>query len=118
MKIRLGKDKFKLKKSSKLVGLKISSNPDVISNEQKKYTRLGGFKIFDIGADKDADKELDNLRQADEVEVGTHVYVDEESETPFVPNGDIYINFAEGVDAEEQAIVLDEFHLELQHQIS
>lgn len=124
MKVRLGKDTFKLKKSSKLVGLKPStssqesSDSKVINEEQKKYTRLGGFKIFDIGEDKDADKELDTLRQSDEVEVGTHVYVDEESDIPFVPNGDIYINFAEGVDAEEQAIVLDEFHLKLQKQLS
>ena len=125
MKVRLGKDKFKLKKSKKLVGLKTvtsrsteSTTPKALEGQQRKYTRLGGFQIFDIGNAADADKELDNLRQADEVEVGTHVYVSEDDDTPFVPNGDIYITFAEGVDAEEQAIVLDEFNLELVKQRS
>ncbi|MFK7945978.1 MAG: S8 family serine peptidase [Saprospiraceae bacterium] len=120
MKIRLGKDKFKLKKSNTLVGLKTaksrsteSTTPKSLNEQQKKYTRLGGFQIFDIGNANNADKELDSLREADEVEVGTHVYVDEDGQTPFVPNGDIYITFAERVDAEEQAIVLDEFNLEL-----
>lgn len=120
MKIRLGKDKFRLKKSNKLVGVKTiksrsaeSVTPKALNEQQKKYTRLGGFQIFDIGNADDADKELDNLREADEVEVGTHVYVGEDDDTPFVPNGDIYITFAEGVDDEEQAIVLDEFNLEL-----
>lgn len=121
MKIRLGKSKTKLKKSDSLIGLKTvksrstgePTTPEAIDKEQKKYTRLGGFQIFDVGAEKSADKELDELRAADEVEVGTHVYVGEDGKTPFVPNGDIYITFSEGVDEEEQAIVLDEFHLVL-----
>lgn len=120
MKIRLGKGKIELKKSKKLVGLKTLKSrsaepvtPEALNETQKKYTRLGGFQIFDVGEATDADKELDDLREASEVEVGTHVYVDGESDTPFVPTGDLYINFAEGVDEEEQMIVLDEFKLEL-----
>ena len=123
MKIRLGKSKTKLKKSDSLIGLKTIKSrstgelttPEAVK-EQKKYTRLGGFQIFDIGEEKDANTELDALREAEEVEVGTHVYVGEDGKTPFVPNGDIYITFAEGVDAEEQAIVLDEFNLVLDEQ--
>lgn len=125
MKIRLGKGKMKLKKSDKLVGLKTLKSrstepitPKALEDKQKKYTRLGGFQIFDVGDEKDVNAKLDNLREADEVEVGTHVYVGEDGETPFVPNGDVYITFAQGVDEEEQAIVLDEFNLELIRQRS
>jgi subtilisin family serine protease len=126
MKIRLGKSKTTLQKSDRLIGLKTfksrstgeSTTPEAINKDQKKYTRLGGFQIFDVGAEKDVNTELDTLREADEVEVGTHVYVGEDGQTPFVPNGDIYITFAEGVDAEEQAIVLDEFSLVLEEQRS
>lgn len=121
MKVRLGKGKVKLKKSTNLIGLKTFKSrstgeptaPKAIEKEEKKYTRLGGFQIFDLGEKKDADSELDSLREADEVEIGTHVYVGEDGKTPFVPNGDIYITFSEGVDEEEQAIVLDEFNLTL-----
>lgn len=121
MKIRLGKGKTALKKSTKLIGLKTLKSrsaepmmPEAINSEQKVFNRLGGFQIFDVGEQGDTNKELDNLRAADEVEVGTHVYVGSDGETPFVPTGDIYINFAEGVDEEEQNIVLDEFKLVLE----
>jgi subtilisin family serine protease len=125
MKIRLGKSKTQLKKSDSLIGLKTfksrstgeSTTPDAINEDQKKYTRLGGFQIFDVG-EKNANTELDSLRDADEVEIGTHVYVGEDGKTPFVPNGDIYITFSDRVDAEEQAIVLDEFSLVLEEQKS
>jgi subtilisin family serine protease len=121
MKVRLGKGKMQLKKSDSLIGLKTfksrstgqPTTPEAIDKEQKKYTRLGGFQIFDVGVEKDVNTELDSLRDADEVEMGTHVYVGEDGKTPFVPNGDIYITFTEGVDEEEQAIVLDEFKLVL-----
>lgn len=120
MKIRLGKGKTELRKSNKLIGLKTLKSrsaeplmPEAIDEKQKVFNRLGGFQIFDVGEKGNTNQELDSLRDASEVEVGTHVYVGSDGETPFVPTGDIYINFAEGVDEEEQNIVLDEFRLVL-----
>ena len=120
LKIRLGKGKAKLQKSKKLIGLKTMKSrsadpvtPKNIKEEQQVHERLGGFQIFDIGKKKNADKALDKLRRADEVEIGTHVYVTKNGDAPFVPTGDIYITFEIGVDEEEQAIVLNEFNLKL-----
>ncbi len=120
LKIRLGKGKAKLQKSKKLIGLKTMKSrsaaptkPKNIKEEQQVHERLGGFQIFDIGKKKNADKALDKLRKADEVEVGTHVYVTKNGDSPLVPTGEIYITFEIGVDEEEQSIVLDEFNLEL-----
>jgi hypothetical protein len=119
-KIRLGKGKAKVQKSKKLIGLKTMKSrsaepvtPKNIKEEQQVHERLGGFKIFDIGNKKNANKALDKLRKDDEVEVGTHVYVINDGDAPLVPTGDIYITFEIGVDEEEQAIVLSEFNLEL-----
>lgn len=119
--IRLGKGKVKLQKSDRLLGLKTmksrSAEPivprGVEAATQPFAQHLGGFQIFDVGEATDTNEALDALRKEDEVEAGTHVYVAENGTTPLVPTGDIYINFEIGVDGEEQAIVLDEFHLRL-----
>lgn len=124
MKIRLGKSKVTFRKSDRLVGLKTlksrSTNksvlPESVKEEQRKFDRLGGFEIFDIGEEKNADSELDAIREAPEVEIGTHVYLVGENDVPFVPNGYIYITFADGLDKKGQAMVLDEFKLELGEQ--
>ena len=50
---------------------------------------------------------------AHEVQVGTHVYYAEGSNKPLVATGDIYITFEQGVSEEEQAIVLEEYRLQL-----
>ncbi len=125
MKIRLGKTITTLKKSDKLIGLKTLKSrsaepliPNSIDEKQKVYNRLGGFQIFDVGEEGDTNKELDALREEAEVEVGTHVYVGEDGKTPFVPTGDIFITFQDGVDEEEQNIVLEEFKLVLENRRS
>ncbi len=106
-----------LVKSENLVGLKTqktrsASKPKGINKNQKVHTNLGDFEVFDLGAKgKNIDDKLDDIRKEETVEVGTHVFHTENGELPMVPNGDIYIVFEDGLNAEEQQLVLDEYHL-------
>jgi len=116
--VRSGKNELTLRKSQQLVGLKRTATrsleePDFI--EQEVMKNLGGFNIVTLQpeAGKTIDEKLDEVRQSDAVEVGTHVYFAEGSNRPLVPTGFIYITFQTGVSEPEQQAPLEEFHLEL-----
>ncbi|MCB0550668.1 MAG: S8 family serine peptidase [Phaeodactylibacter sp.] len=115
--IKSGKGELSLKKSKTLVGLKTASEKpageeDYVQSEVHKS--LGGFQVVSLkNDDEDIDSKLDEVRQRDEVEVGTHVYYAEGSNKPLVATGDIYITFEDGVSEGEQNIVLEEYHLEI-----
>lgn len=118
MNIKLGRGKFNIQKSKKLIGLKQFTTRGATAADKpettKKLEKLGGFKVLEVdGSVEDIDSKLDTLRQEADVEVGTHVYHIEGSDKPLVPTGEIHISFAYNVDAEEQQLVMDEFHLHL-----
>ena len=115
--IKSGKGELTLKKSKQLVGLKTTTSR---STEEETFVdkevlkNLGGFQVVELTAkDKDIDQQLDDVREKDEVEVGTHVYFAEGSNKPLVATGEIYVTFEEGVSLEEQAMVFDEYALEI-----
>lgn len=119
-KVKVGKGELTLRKSEDLVGLKSVKSekrdaappPDFIKEE--KMHSLGGFRVVTLeNGDGPLDERLDEVRQKEEVEVGTHVYFAEGDKNPMVPTGEIFILFQPDVDVEEQALVLDEFRLEL-----
>lgn len=71
---------------------------------------LEGFEVFN--AKRNLDQKLDDLRATPEVSIGTHVWhVDGEDDTPFVPTGNIYLEFKPGTDDAKQHEILDEFDL-------
>jgi len=116
--VRSGKNKLTLRKSKKLVGVKTAETtersleePDFV--EENVMDDLGGFNIITLKDADDVDEKLDQVREREDVEVGTHVYYAEGSDRPLVPTGDIYIVFQDGVTEEDQQTVLDEFRLEL-----
>lgn len=115
--IKSGKGELSLKKSNSLVGLKTttekpSDQEDYVESELR--SNLGGFQVVSLRKEgEDIDSKLDEVRQRDEVEVGTHVYYAEGSNKPLIATGDIYITFEDGVSESEQAIVLEEYHLEV-----
>ncbi len=116
--VKSGTGELTLRKSQQLVGLKKNKTrsleePEFVHEEILK--NLGGFNIVTLKPEegKTVDEKLDEVRQADSVEVGTHVYFAEGSNRPLVPTGFIYITFQEGVSEKEQQVPLEEFHLEL-----
>jgi subtilisin family serine protease len=115
--IRSGKGELTLRKSQSLVGLKAADEKPLEERtfvQQELLQSLGGFHVVSLDtAGADIDQRLDELRQKDDIEVGTHVYFAEGSNRPLVATGEIYITFEEGVSEAEQQIVLDEYKLEL-----
>lgn len=114
--VRSGKGELNLKKSQSLVGLRTKGGESVASNDfvqEEMHQSLGGFSIVKLEGDESIDLKLDEVRSRDEVEIGTHVYYAEGSNRALVATGEIFITFSEGVDEQEQAIVLDEYKLEL-----
>ena len=116
LKVKSGKSELTLHKSQRMVGLKTVQTrglekPDFV--EAEILQNLGGFNIVTLKDSENIDTKLDEVREREEVEVGTHVYFAEGSERPVVPTGIIYISFHAGVSEAEQKIVLDEYSLEL-----
>ncbi|MBL7791164.1 MAG: S8 family serine peptidase [Saprospiraceae bacterium] len=116
--IQSGKGEITLRKSQSLVGLKTTETRE--ADEQADYTEkevlknLGGFNIVKLNTEgTTVDDKLDEVRNREEVEVGTHVYYAEGSNRPLVATGEIYIVFAAGVSEDEQRIVLQEYSLQL-----
>ena len=115
--VKSGQGELVLSKSQQLVGLKANKAKSL---SKKKYVKeefhrhLGGFQVVQLEKEGDSiDNKLDEVRDKKEVEVGTHVYYAEGSKRPLVPTGEIYIVYADGTNEEEQALVLDEYHLEV-----
>ncbi|MEM6966885.1 MAG: S8 family serine peptidase [Bacteroidota bacterium] len=121
IKVRFGKKELQLEKSNKIVGLKkrpSTNQPATFKGapfvRSSIYNSLGGFNVVSLRKDGETvDDKLDEVREYDAVEVGTHVYYAEGSDRMLVPTGEIYITFHEGVGEEEQMLTLDEFKLEL-----
>ncbi|MBK7871239.1 MAG: S8 family serine peptidase [Saprospiraceae bacterium] len=117
--VKSGKNELTLRKSQQLVGIKKTETqersleqPDFIEEEVMK--NLGGFNIVTLKKDgASVDEKLDEVRERDEVELGTHVYYAEGSNRPLVATGKIYITFHDGVSDLNQQAVLDEYHLEV-----
>lgn len=118
LKIRNGKNELSLKKSKSLVGLRTQTDKaatDAPFVQEELLQNLGGFNIVKLSKEegKDIDQQLDEVRERQEVEVGTHVYYAEGSDKPLVATGELYITFAAGTEPAEQQIALEEFKLEL-----
>ena len=116
--IKSGKGKLQLRKSRSLVGIKPATPKKDIQGadfvKEQVLPNLGGFKVVKLDRGRGSvDKKLDEVRQHDEVQLGTHVYYAEGSKRPLVPTGEIFIVFREGTNDEEQNIVLDEYSLVL-----
>lgn len=115
--VKSGKGELTLRKSKNLVGLKTKTQKDLKDSdyvEQEVFKNLGGFNVVNLNKEgASIDEKLDEVRENQDIELGTHVYYADGSNRPLVATGEIYITFHDKVSAEEQALVLDEFKLEL-----
>lgn len=115
--VRSGKGEIIVKKSAQLVGVKTKEKEEITDKsfvKEEIIPSLGGFNIVTLEQDGETvDQKLDEVRQRDDVKVGTHVYYAEGSNKPMVPTGEIYIVFEDGVGPNEQQVVLEEFSLAL-----
>ncbi len=114
--VRSGKGELTLRKSTKLVGLKMEDEEQKIQEVAAEVLpEMGGFKVVTLKdrAGKGIDAALDEVRKDDKVKVGTHVWFAEGENKPIVPTGRLYIDFHDGVSEAEQDMALGEYKLEL-----
>lgn len=115
--VKSGKGKLILEKSASLVGLKTHESVETKDQEfvdKEVIPSLGGFNVVSLKTDEmGVDAKLDEVRQENVVEVGTHIYFAEGSKKPVIATGEIFIAFRDGVSEGEQQMVLDEYKLEL-----
>ncbi len=118
MKINLGQGMFILKKSPKLIGVKLRPNAKKLPAEIQKgkiFARgLGGFVIYQpyLGRRK-IDSVLDVVRKSRNVVLGTHVYYIQGSKTPVVPTGKILVVFTNSTKIKERKRILDSLKLKI-----
>ncbi len=109
--------KLTLKKSTKLVGLKKKrEDTEMQEVDAKVIADLGGFEVVTLSSQKDVDSALDEVRQHDDVEVGTHIYFVDGDNRPVVATGVIYVEMTQGVGIEEQQVIFDAFALDVLEQ--
>lgn len=124
IKVNFGMGAVVLEKSKKYIGVKQTATrsleePSALDAATKEVLLpcLGGFKIISVEPAKGqrglVNRQLDNVRGLDEVEVGTHVYHMEGSDRPLVPTGSIYITFGENVTEKQQEDILAKYKLTL-----
>ena len=113
--VRIGEQLVALRKSDRLVGVKTIGNAleaGALPGDAARSS-LGGFDLIRLEDAEDSDRRLDAVRERPEVELGTHVYHTVNGQRPIVPTGKLILTFRQGVSAEEQRLVLDQYHLRM-----
>ena len=116
--VKCGKSDLVLKKSQIYVGIKPTSYSDTTKKvkgiHKKVLQHLGGFNLVTLDkGSRSLDYQLDEIRKEDQIAQGTHVYHVDGSNRPLIPTGEIFIQFHEKTNLEEQTIVLEEYALEV-----
>ena len=121
--LRYGGGQMPLYKSKKYIAVKVGPDmesaavSDLIPQTETidpKAAGLGGFQIINVAeANFPMEETLDRLRATSAVREGTHVFHTSDDEVPFVPTGEIYIEFTPDASFENRQELLDKYKLEL-----
>lgn len=122
--LRYGAGQIRIKQSDTLIGVRPQQNREKDASlalntalEGAKWHEagmLGGFRIVSIAADQSGtDKLLDEIRRANAIAVGTHVFELPDGKGIFVPTGDIFVEFDPGVDGATRQKAFDKLFLEI-----
>ena len=119
--LKMGKDTVKLVKSKKYIAIK--PRPGVDRGELAELapelaattspgTELGGFQLINVeDAAAPFEETLDALRAESAVNSGTHVFHTSDDEVPFVPTGQLFIEYEPEASVEERQKVLEDYAL-------
>lgn len=119
-KISLNYGGIKISLSKSKTDAAIQYHPGAPKSAAKKANRgavaappIEGFEV--VRSKRGIDQKLDQLRARPEVAVGTHVWnFDGQDDTPFVPTGNLYIEFdTNRTDADKQREILESLHLNI-----
>ncbi len=121
--LRFGSRELPLTKSEKLIGVK--PNPGIgrrilsemvpqVAGPVSPGSLLGGFQLINVEDENlSMEETLDGLRAHPAITTGTHVFHTSDDEVPFVPTGQIYVEFKPDTPAEECQDLLEEHGLEI-----
>ncbi len=111
-----------LRKSEHLIGVKPRTGADRAALKTALAgtravnggPQLGGFQLVEV-ADNGAvmERTLNAIRAHPEVSTGTHVFHTSDDNVPFVPTGQLYIEFAAGAPLEQCQELLGRHHLQV-----
>ena len=74
--------------------------------------QIEGFSVLETK--RGIDQKIDAMREKPEIAVGTHVWnMEGQEDIPFIPTGNLYIEFSEKSDVEQQQAILEEFGLNI-----
>ncbi len=121
-KVNLGRGWAILKKSNKLIGVKIKPGaktlPASLKESQVVYQHLAGFKIYRVGRTyKQVEAVLNKVRKHRNVLLGTHVYFKESSDKPIVPNGMIFVAFSGESKTKDQRAIIKKLKLKQERKV-
>lgn len=121
--LKIGGDNLRLFKSQKYVAIKPQPGIDrrelaelapELAVTASPATTLGGFQVINVAdAPRAMEDTLNALREAPEVSVGTHVFHTSDDEVPFVPTGQIYIEYQPDATLEDCQKLLEDFGLQI-----
>jgi subtilisin family serine protease len=119
--IKYGNSNLKLKKSEKFIAVKARPGIDrrVLSDIAPEFSAsgstpstLGGFQLINVEAGEEAMEEaLDKLRAAPAIVAGTHVFHSSDDGVPFVPTGQLYVEFKSEASLQACQKLLEQQHL-------
>jgi subtilisin family serine protease len=126
--LKYGGHELSLKKSDTLIAVKphpgtsqgalASLSPHLgdaaLSLLASEQNTLGGFHIVNVAdGPQPLEETLDALRAEPEINTGSHVFYTADDAVPFVPTGQIYIEFATDAAPEARQALLDEYKLQV-----
>lgn len=122
--IKYGAADLSLKKSPDLIAVKTRPGtatgvlthlaPDLAVPADVQGT-LGGFRLLSVenANPGDVEETLNTLRANEAIAAGTHVYVTSDDGVPFVPTGQLYLEYTAEAAAEQIQESLDVHHLQI-----
>lgn len=121
IRLKYGETTLELEKSPSLVGLQTRpgraeeiSAPVSRIGARMTHESLGGFDMVDVEPSGESmESALDDLRTRPEVNVGTHVYYTSDDQVPFVPTGEVYVQFSQSASIEDCNKILEKLAVEI-----
>lgn len=112
--LKYGGSTLHLSKSDSLIAVKPSVKKKIRPDDSLRHLgNLNSFQIYKVKNEDASEMEtaLDKLRNSPEVLIGSHVYHTSDDQVPFIPNGEIFVQFKPETSEEEIQSAIDEFEL-------
>lgn len=120
--LKRGNSKIELVKSDDLVGLRLTNSGNLATalpslNKNLHWfdtnEKLGGFHLINFRGPMDTNSALDQIREHEMVDTGSHVYHTPNSQAPIIPTGKLTLRFANNATDDEKQTVLDQYKLKI-----